>query len=412
MKWLFYIALIWLTITPSFAKEEKFEYSSLDWEVNLDHKNKTPYGTFMFFTTSYDYCSQKFVRIKKPIRNFLNERIYSSKPETYIFIGNNFYASKTDWQNLKTFVEEGNSAFISCSYLPYDIQQEFFNYDWALNYNTDINVNYKKDIFSDTNLTFSYLQNFEKVNYAWRVIPENTIKSYNHKSIHTTKNGAVYIKINYGKGHFYFHSEPLLLSNLNLIEEQGYEYAKSVLSELPNTNIYFDVYTAIPLIPPSRKPDSLNNNETSFKKSPLSFIFENKSLKWAYLLMLFTVIIYVIFKSKRKQRQIALIQKDSNTSMQFVNTMSMLYLKQNNHNAIVKQKKKIFLHFLRTRYFLTIKDIDKQFIDHLSKVSQIDNDKIELIFKYFNAASSNREFSNGDLADLHNNIEFFYKNCA
>ena len=130
------------------------------------------------------------------------------------------------------------------------------------------------------------------------------------------------------------------------------------------------------------------------------------------LLLLITILIYVIFKSKRKQRLIALIQEDNNTSLQFVNTMSMLYLKQNNHHAIIKQKKKIFLHFLRSRYFLTIKDIDKQFIEHLSKVSQIENDRIELIFKYFNAATSNREFSNGDLADLHNNIEFFYKNCA
>ena len=411
MKLLFYILFIGLSINISLAKNENFEYESENWDINLDYKNKSPYGAFMFFKTSLDYCSEEFIHIKKPLRFFLSEKGYYNNPETYIFIGNQFSASKLDWIALKEFVEEGNNAFISCGYLPFDIQEEFFNYDWSQKYGTEIEITYSKEILTDTTYNVEYLQNFEKVNYTWRYIEESTIKAP-YQNLHKTDGGSVLIKVKYGKGYFYFHSEPLLLTNINLIKESGYEYAKAVLSNLDHQNIYYDSYTPLPFTPPINNPFNSEKPKININPSPLSFIFGNKSLRWTYILLLITILIYVIFKSKRKQRLIALIQEDNNTSLQFVNTMSMLYLKQNNHHAIIKQKKKIFLHFLRSRYFLTIKDIDKQFIEHLSKVSQIENDRIELIFKYFNAATSNREFSNGDLADLHNNIEFFYKNCA
>jgi len=53
-------------------------------------------------------------------------------------------------------------------------------------------------------------------------------------------------------------------------------------------------------------------------RTPLKYILSQESLKWAYYILIVSIIVYIIFQGKRKQRVIPLIPPLKNTTLEFV----------------------------------------------------------------------------------------------
>lgn len=166
------------------------------------------------------------------------------------------------------------------------------------------------------------------------------------------------------------------------------------------------------------QPDSSNSQQDPpqeidrlDERSPLEHVLSDRSLVWAYVLLILLLLLYVIYRGKRKQQIVPLIERDENSSKEFVETVSSLYLSKRQHRNLVVLKHKNFMHFIRNKYYINKKETDPGFFEILEAKSGVDPQIIQSIFDGFNKVKGNKSISKNDLSDLHNKIETFYKNC-
>ena len=192
------------------------------------------------------------------------------------------------------------------------------------------------------------LANFYTAMYDWRFLNEaylcgsdpffTRLGTYNDSHIN-------FFKVKYGRGTFIFHSNPIVFCNLFFVKAQGKEYMEKVFSYLPEGDIYWDELLG-------KFEFSKSGNSKSLSTSPFSYILSQTSLAWAFYISIMLSIIYVIFAGKRMQRIIPVLEPNSNTSLEFVQTIGSLSFLQKNLNQQVIQQMKLFLGHIRQRYKL------------------------------------------------------------
>jgi hypothetical protein len=211
-----------------------------------------------------------------------------------------------------------------------------------------------------------------------------------------------FFRIPYGKGNLYLHSNPLVFTNYFLIHADKAEYAAGVFSHLQGRNIIWDEF--------SKLPYSQNHNEYN---SPLYFMLQQPSLKYAWWMILVTVVIFVFFAATRKQRVIPVIEPKTNTSLEFVTMISALHYQNANHLDIARKKMKYFLYFIRTRYGIHTHALTPAHVPILAERSKVNETIIQQVFDRWNVIE-NFGYSSIEeqrLVDLYYAMDTFYKQC-
>ncbi|PCJ86574.1 MAG: hypothetical protein COA57_06065 [Flavobacteriales bacterium] len=382
----------------------------INWEKTYRKEDTNPYGTYLLYELlkSYEKKDSLYV-LDRHLADTLKIE-FEGKPKIYFFVGESMRLSNySDMDSLLAFVKNGNIAFVSSEYLRNPFKEEIFvdSYfkeieDSTLSlsfYHPDFSGKPKHEILYKTADTVS-VYDWNYINMHQLFDDEESVKiSYAEDD----ENKPVLVKVPYGKGWIYLHSVPLAFTNYSLLTENGLQYAENVLSHLPDGDIYWDKYSKLPY-------DIWD--KSGYKrpqKSILQFILSQPSLQWAYYLLLITLLVYMIFQGKRRQKIIPAIETTENSSLEFVDMVSKLYRQQKQHNKLIQQQEKIFLNFVRNKYYISTQEIDKGLIGKLSKKTQISEREIESIFNGFRFAHSTFEISDNFLITLHQKIENFYK---
>lgn len=213
-----------------------------------------------------------------------------------------------------------------------------------------------------------------------------------------------FLSIAYGNGEFLIHTTPLAFTNLNLIEKRGLDYASKAFSHLKNGPIYWDERPYNPF-------SDYANNADSSKESPLKYILSQPALAWAWYILLGMAVFYLIFRAKRRQRVIPVLEKNTNTSLEFVGTIGRLFFIQNNHRQLAAQKMRLFLIFVREHYHLPTKELNEQFTKGLAVRSDIPEEHIQKILNLNRNISNSGHLSEETLVDFHRLMEKFYREC-
>jgi hypothetical protein len=209
----------------------------------------------------------------------------------------------------------------------------------------------------------------------------------------------------YGKGSFYFHTNPIIFTNYYLKTDDGYAYAQKSFSHLNKGKIYWDEFHKV-------FTTENSGGGSGFSKSPIKLVLANRSLKWAWYLTLSLIGFYIIFFAKRKQRPVPVLEKNVNTSLEFVKTVGTLYFRKNQHRRLIKLKLRYFFSFVRQKYFISTGKINEDLLRKISLKSGIDYELIKKIFAEYNLANRyDRQIDADDLIRLHALLEHFYKNC-
>jgi len=111
------------------------------------------------------------------------------------------------------------------------------------------------------------------------------------------------------------------------------------------------------------------------------------------------------------QKMVPASESKENMSLQYINTLSSLYLQEKKHNKLIKLKEKTFLNFIAERYYIHSNKLDDKFFTKVAKKSHIPKDVIIDIFNTFKELERSIEVSDNGLIALHQKIENFYKNC-
>lgn len=203
-----------------------------------------------------------------------------------------------------------------------------------------------------------------------------------------------FIKVSYGSGAYYIHSNPFLFTNYFLRNVEKYDYAFKALSYLPKQTTYWDEYYKI---------------DRLVFSSPIQFIISNDNLKWAWFTGLFGIIAYLIFNSRRTQRIIPVINPPSNTSIDFAQTIANLYINNGTHKDILEKKITFLFDYIRTSLNLTTSSLDEETLKAISNRSGIEKSEIDDLFRMIELFQNKDQISETELKRITERIDRFYK---
>ena len=365
-----------------------------NWTVTLAHDDHDPYGTFVFHELLPSLFSENKIRLS-------NQTIYELKDsikndESLIIISSNFSGDKPDSDVLLEKVENGATVFISTSYFwghfidTLGIQ----TYDHAFTEEGDI-LHQKDTSFLkfaneslDTTQLFRYnladIPNFfQKFDTTWTTVIARNFD-----------NQPVTIRVAYGKGNFILNCTPMAFTNIYMLNGSDNEFISKMFSYLPKANVTWTEYY------------QLGRRESD---SPLRFILTNEALSWAYYITLGSILLFMIFEAKRKQRIIPVVKPLANTSLEFVSTVGNLYYQHGDHKNMAEKKISYFLEQIRMRFFLRTNDVDEDFMIQLASKSGNKREDVLALFTTINYINSSTMISPGQLMDLNEKIENFLK---
>ncbi|MBT1698690.1 hypothetical protein KK083_17490 [Fulvivirgaceae bacterium PWU4] len=121
----------------------------------------------------------------------------------------------------------------------------------------------------------------------------------------------------------------------------------------------------------------------------------------------FSVILFMLFEAKRKQRIIPVIKPLANTSLEFVSTIGNLYYQNGDHRNLAEKKVSFLLEQIRSKYLLKTNQLNDEFFTALASKSGNRKEDIEELFKTISFISTSTVISAGQLVDLNNKIERF-----
>ena len=164
---------------------------------------------------------------------------------------------------------------------------------------------------------------------------------------------------------------------------------------MPDDTIYFD---------------SRNKKRTELGDSPLRFILSQPALKWAWLLGLVSLLIFVLFNAKRKQRIVKIIKPLENSTIAFTKTIGNLYYETKDHNNLIDKKITYFLESIRSKYYLDTQLLDDKFVKNLSLKSGKEQSKTKKTINLIVHLKAKQSCNEDDLKLLNKAIEDFYNN--
>jgi hypothetical protein len=362
----------------------------VDWQITLSKEDKAPYGSYILYRQLKDIFPKAVIHsYRQPVYNQVNNT--SDSNTAYLLLEPNLELSGDDINELLNYVVAGNYVFISAAGFGRTLMD-------TLKYKTNRRFDFEKKDSVTINFTNPALH--EPKNYGFTRM---TLDGYFSEldTAYTVVLGnnqlkdANFIKIAYGDGAFFIHTAPLCFSNYFMLKQNNARYSAKALSYLPKNikQIYWDEYYKL-------GPEGSGN--------PLRFILTNRWLKWAFRIALLTIVLFVLFEMKRKQRIIPVIPPLRNSTLDFVQTVGNVYFNQRNNKNIALKKINYFLEFVRSAFFLTTSQLNDEFIQLLARKTGIPETETSRLVNTIHTINNSEQITDATLLELNHQIDSFY----
>ena len=386
-KYILYISLAF----GLFIAVKLISPKAYDWSVTFAHDDKNPYGAYAFndllpglFPDQNIFHSYKTLY---EIKDSLKDK------ENIIVIGSNFSADKEDTKTLLHHVAQGGSAFISAEYFWGHFSDTLMlrTYDYFFR---------SGDVFGKRDTSFLKFANAQLDTMRQFHYRRDNIHNYFNQfdTARTTViatndyDQPVTIRMQIGKGNLILNSTPLIFSNIYLLSVNNHEFIAKTLSYLPIANVAWTEYY------------HLGRMEVV---TPLRFVLTNEPLRWAYYITAISILLFMLFEMKRKQRIIPIVKPLANTTLEFVGTIGNLYYQSGEHKNIAEKKIHFFLDQLRSKYWLSTVHLDETFINIASKKTGRSEEEMRALVNIINSIRPKDKISKEELIELNNRIEKF-----
>jgi len=357
-----------------------------DWTTTLINTDKIPFGTYVLYNRIDDiFPGAKINTFREPVYNVLNDE--NVKNSTYIIIANEVDLDKEDYTKLVDYIKKGNEVFIAADGFGGELSKQ-------LGVATS-------DEYQDTSATRIGFVNKKVSAYLYDInkgCSSGYFAQFNlGKAIVIGNNGhqhCNYLKFPMGKGALYLNANPLMFSNYSLLQSMGASYAGIAFSYLKNEHsvIWDQYYTQM----------------REGGESPMRVFLNNTRLRWAFYIAFFTMVFFVLYEMKRRQRIIPVIEPLANTTVEFAKVVGQVYYEQRNNSNIAQKKAAYFLEHIRATYNLRTNVFDDEFITILSQKSGADHDLVKKLVQQVIHVRVPSPISDNDLINLNHNIEQFY----
>lgn len=364
-----------------------------NWSPSYSKDHNWPYGA----EVTLDVWSDLFenVELKEadlPIWNTLQD-IDHDERHLYVLFDGSMYFDSLNRSSLLEFVNEGNSVFISANSHDSKLldtigisSEEYFGDFSRVLRGMQLDT-VALDFFESRDSSYSFLI-ADYHNYY------ESIDSVNSEIIALAhgleKDHLTYIKVRFGNGYFYLHNQPLLLTNYYILQDEGKRYLERLTSYLPSHKVIWD--------------NSHKAINALSKRSPLHVILSSVALKWAYWLCIIGLLLLFLFRTKRRQRVIPVIEPPANDSVDFTKTMGSLYFNTASNKTIALKKINILKEYLSREMYLRDIEFTQIEIARIVNKSNQSKDDVEKLFELINRIQESQSISPSRLKLLNKRI--------
>jgi len=375
------------------------KYREHDWSKRYLFFRDAPYDVMVLFKL----FEEREAGLEVLTNNF-QRKIRQAEESTYIQIGASINLDSNKISTLKEYVYKGNNAYLISDNTPYYLLNEMYRYYPVIGYGdtafTNIEVHFEG---SDKQYFFEHQYKGQPAPFNWSRLYYDSLYSDTASQPEPLSYFADtcvnFYKVKFGKGTFYFHTQPLLFTNFMLKAPSGFEHLQEVFKDLKPGEVYWDISYNYRQI-----EDRQNASKTT---SPLKLLFSHRSLKWGWYVFLIGVVLFVLFRSKRRQRLIPVLAGNRNDSLEFAKNMGKLYFTSNNHKFIALEMYDTFLIDARNRYQIDTNLKPKEIFAQLAKKSGLGQELMDQLLDHFKIRFS--EYSKSDqLIRLHNTLNHYY----
>ena len=370
----------------------------IDWSPSFLSSRKSPYGAYILHNELKTFFSKSKIRDTyiTPYEFFSKNYEYidyeSDKNSTYFFLNNYLNIDKESSIDLLDYVKNGNTVFMaSHSFSSYLADTLHFEIKNKFEIKTEIILELANKKISRTK--YNYEKGVEEVYFKKLDTLTTTVLGYNKVDINSHKK-INFVKIKYGSGNFILNTQPYAFTNYHMLESNHAVYVSDVFSYLPDNEILWDNH---------------NKAQTDEIKSDFRFILSKPSLKYALFTSYLAILIFMIFRAKRRQRVIPIKEKLPNTSIAFAKTIGNLYYQEGNPKDVINKKITFFLEYLRNTYLLDTQNLNNDFKKRLHNKTGISKEEINRLIDYIVNLSNNSEPKENSLLILNKLINKFYK---
>lgn len=365
----------------------------INWKRSYNRNDKIPFGCYAIFGLLKNFAAD--VKVNKVTTYELNE----SKPGTgnaLIVVNENLEMSALDTRSLLLFIEKGNTVVLSANQFG-RVLEDTLHLETAYNYyfsTGPLDSMLKKPAFEikyvqpNNNLknkykypavaTESYFTKFDTATY--RIVAVNKAQK------------PVILSKKTGKGKLIVCSLPDVFGNLFIVDHQNRYFTYTLLSMLNTKTIIWDEFY---------KPYKIR------EKGLFQFIFESDPLYMAYCIFILTLIVFMVFEMKRRQRSIPVIDPPKNTTLEFIDVVSHVYFNSSNHKYIAGEAIHYFYFDIRRKFGVNTTMINADFYTTMHRLSGVAFEEVKNLFTYCENIKNAPLLTQNDLLELNNRINKF-----
>jgi hypothetical protein len=391
-----------------------------NWEQHYKEVSKDPYGTSVLYGL-LQQRSGGLTDVNTDYLQFIQKHASKDTSSNIVLVNRYAFLSDTEATLLMDWAGQGNTVFMATESIPGELMRKLYtnecNQEWeGLSTYTDsiIHPNFSVPSQRDS-LDYTYRAPYQgpnsfaiNPNEQWTFFDSkyfceelDSIIQYGYITANKDSGYVNFVFIPCGKGGFYFHTNPLLFSNYYLRDYQHLKYTSKVFQHLHNGNIYFDKF----------HKSYQDFNQKGASEGPLVYILSQRSLKYGWYLLLVMTALYILFRAKRKQKPIAILEEKKNTTLEYYKTVGSLYFQQQDPYKISLLMFRMFRIYVKEKYKISIKTNDENTVKLLSTRSKIREEHIEKLLNIDRYVNSRPAISNQDVISYYQKLNYFYLNC-
>lgn len=377
-----------------------------NWAFTLDRNGKEPYGCFIAYNQLHSIFPGAEIKPGRKIMQQINRTLRNdaNTPRTgniILYVAHSFEADSMELEKFNEFIQEGNAICIISNTFSENILDFFRVKEDTLRMGIDSVFGYR-DTLRDQIISINF--NHEKKDFLFNGLTlyqwfdtlspqhEETFQ-FGYVGVAEHPNVLAYVKDN---GALMIGRSPVAFTNYFLLQGDNrkyYEYFLSFFNEYPSTVTWYSK-----VFREAGEEDEEND---------LSFLLKFPPLFYAFLMILALLLLYTVFASKRKQKEIPIIPPNLNSSLEFVETVGGLYFSKKDNANLAEKMIRHYLENVRTRYNIPAREANEELAVQLALRAELALDDTRAFVSYLNYIRSADVVTDIDIQHLYRQLQKF-----
>ena len=148
----------------------------------------------------------------------------------------------------------------------------------------------------------------------------------------------------WGKGEIILVSTPLLFTNYGVTDGNTVHYLFRLLSRMGD----------LPIV----RSEGYTRDTAQKQLSPFRYLLSHPPLRWALYLSMLTIVLFMCFTARRRQRAIPVVEAPKNRSLEFIELIGTLYFQRGNRADLVRKKYQFLTEELRREMYVDVEQLE------------------------------------------------------